>query len=454
MTHRTKPSTYLTRLVVQNAKSFRGRHELSLSDALGRPSRWTLILGENGVGKTTLLQCIAAGAPHRNARSVGKGPNAKLKFFLEAVGVIDGAVVQRLSRDSGSEFAILSTYASNAHLTTGTGTGPKPKTFEVGFRFSSGKGEDSFRLITANEPDLPEPLVLSYGAGRKMGTLNLDHDAPNLMEGALFSDERELVDAEELIQQLDYAALKQRTPQAKQQRDTFLAMLAELLPDVQSAKNFVMYGPSPIGAQARIGVHVRVPYGEVPLRQLSFGYQTMTAWLADIAWQLFRHYPKSKHPLGEPAIVLVDEIDLHLHPSWQRELQKLLADHFPAVQFIATAHSPLMAQAAMGLNLAVVMRDGDTAHIHNEPAVVDNWRIDQVVTSELFGIVPWSPEVQAKLDEQARLVQKKKRTAADNRRLEELERFASSLPTGLPPALDSAMDIIKRAAAAIGRPNA
>ena len=177
----------------------------------------------------------------------------------------------------------------------------------------------------------------------------------------------------------------------------------------------------------------------------------MTAWLADIAWRLFRKYPDSAHPLGEPAIVLVDEIDLHLHPRWQRELQKLLAEHFPAVQFIATAHSPLMAQAAMGLNLAVVLRDGDSACIHNDPSVVNNWRIDQVLTSELFGLAPWSPDVQVQLDEQAQLVQKRRRTASENRRLKQLEVFAGALPTGLPPALDEAMDIIQRAASVLNR---
>lgn len=451
MTKRQTHATYLTKLVVQNAKSFKGRQELVLCDAHGHPSRWTLILGENGVGKTTLLQCIAATAPHKNAESLSGGPKAKKNFLLEAVGVIDDSAVELLARDRTSEFTILSTYAKNTHLAGGLGR--KPKTFEVGLRFSPALEDDPFQAINAKDTLVEVPLVLSYGAGRKMGRGNLDAGSSDELAGALFSDECDLVDSEELIQQLDYAAVKRKTKLATQQRDTFLAMLARLLPDVASAESFVIYGPSPIGRQKKQGVHVRVPYGEVPLRQLSFGYQTMTAWLADIAWKLFRRYPDSVHPLGEPAIVLVDEIDLHLHPRWQRELQKLLAEHFPAVQFVATAHSPLMAQAAMGLNLAVVLRDGDSACIHNEPAVVDNWRIDQVVTSELFGLAPWSPDVQGKLDEQAQLVQKAKRTSRDSRRLEELEIFASSLPTGLPPALEQAMDIIQRAASAIGRPS-
>jgi AAA domain, putative AbiEii toxin, Type IV TA system len=71
----------------------------------------------------------------------------------------------------------------------------------------------------------------------------------------------------------------------------------------------------------------------------------MMAWVSDIGWRLFARYPDSLNPFHEPAIVLVDEIDLHLHPKWQRQLRERLTLHFPNVQFIATAHSPLMVQA-------------------------------------------------------------------------------------------------------------
>ena len=101
------------------------------------------------------------------------------------------------------------------------------------------------------------------------------------------------------------------------------------------------------------------------------------AWTADIAWRLLSHYPKSAKPLQEPAIVIVDEIDLHLHPNWQREIRRHLIEHFPAVQFITTAHSPLMAQDALDANLAVIqVRDGE-ATIVSDPAVVKSWRLDR-----------------------------------------------------------------------------
>lgn len=236
MTKRPRPATYLTKLVVQNAKSFKGSHELNVSDANGCPSRWTLIVGENGVGKTTLLQCIAATAPHKNVEQTSGQSNVKQKFFLEAVGVIDDSVVELLARDSTSEFMIASTYAKNSHL-TGTRTGEKLKTFKVGIQFSLANKGDPFQPIIAKEDAVAEPLVLSYGAGRKMGRGNLDLDSSGELPSALFSDQCDLVDSEELIQQLDYAAVKRNTKLASRQRDTFLAMLARLLPDVASSEN-------------------------------------------------------------------------------------------------------------------------------------------------------------------------------------------------------------------------
>src|SRR5262245_37275507 len=104
------------------------------------------------------------------------------------------------------------------------------------------------------------------------------------------------------------------------------------------------------------GVRFETPYGIVPLNGLSLGYQTTLAWITDLAIRLYDRYPDSPNPLAEPAIVLIDEIDLHLHPHWQRRLIADLTPHFPKVQFIATAHSPLMVQATIDANLAVLQQ--------------------------------------------------------------------------------------------------
>jgi hypothetical protein len=75
-------------------------------------------------------------------------------------------------------------------------------------------------------------------------------------------------------------------------------------------------------------------------------------------------------------VCLVDEIDLHLHPRWQRDLITRLTALFPNTQFIATAHSPLVVQAAPDANVVVLKRQGDSVIIDNAPRSVRKWRVD------------------------------------------------------------------------------
>lgn len=444
-----KRGIYLTGLTVRNIKSFKGDHKLDLTTADGRVARWTLILGDNGVGKTTLLQCLAHLVPFRNTRD--KDGVAKPKFFIEPGGSSDVKTIERLARVGEHNFLLEAAFVSNGILDEVQTTGVKAFTTWIKFTKKQGK-VDSFDASETDDVIKREPLVIAYGAGRKLGHGALDREDAGGPLASLFDDQVELCDAEELIQQLDYAAYKRRTKQATRQNNVMREMIAALLPDIGVPSNLKIYGPSPISRSGKIGVHAVTPYGEVPLADLSFGYQTMTAWLADIGWRIFQHYPASANPLREPAIVLVDEIDLHLHPKWQRQLRLKLGEHFPAVQFIATAHSPLMAQAYMTQNLAVVRCVGEGATIENDPTVVRSWRLDEVITSELFDLPSaFAPEIEALFEEQRLLVAKPDRTRADNVRLAELEKILLELPRRDDPEDDRAMDIIRRAAAALER---
>jgi predicted ATP-binding protein involved in virulence len=167
------------------------------------------------------------------------------------------------------------------------------------------------------------------------------------------------------------------------------------------------------------------------VRQLGYGYQTLITWVADLASRMAERYPESKTPLAEPAVVLVDEIDLHLHPKWQRKLISFLTERFPNTQFIATAHSPLVVQAAAEANLAVLRREGDHVVIDNDLGGIRNLRVDQILTSDLFGLeTARPPQIEALLRERQSLLAKPKQTAADKRRLEELEAQMGELPMG------------------------
>jgi predicted ATP-binding protein involved in virulence len=76
------------------------------------------------------------------------------------------------------------------------------------------------------------------------------------------------------------------------------------------------------------------------INQLSAGEKTLMALVADLVRRLIIANPKSDKPLQQEGIVLIDEIDLHLHPSWQRQIIPNLQKIFPSCQFIITTHSP------------------------------------------------------------------------------------------------------------------
>jgi predicted ATP-binding protein involved in virulence len=165
---------------------------------------------------------------------------------------------------------------------------------------------------------------------------------------------------------------------------------------------------------------------------------------------MFERYPESENPLAEPAIVLVDEIDLHLHPKWQRKLISYLTERFPNTQFIVTAHSPLIVQAAADANIVLLRQEGDHVVIDNDVEAIRGWRIDQVLTSDLFGLeTARPPKFDTLLAERRKLLGKAKLTKKDEARLKKLEAEIGDLPVGETPDDIEAMDIIREAAAAI-----
>jgi len=82
------------------------------------------------------------------------------------------------------------------------------------------------------------------------------------------------------------------------------------------------------------------------IRQLSQGEQSLLALVADITRRLVLLNPSLENPLQGNGIVLIDEIDLHLHPKWQQAVIPSLLKTFPNIQFIITTHSPQVATTA------------------------------------------------------------------------------------------------------------
>ena len=79
--------------------------------------------------------------------------------------------------------------------------------------------------------------------------------------------------------------------------------------------------------------------------QLSGGYKAVLSVIADIAKRLSMANPDSVNPLEEEAVILIDELELHLHPKWQKEIVDDLKRTFPNCQFIISTHSPFIIQS-------------------------------------------------------------------------------------------------------------
>lgn len=171
--------------------------------------------------------------------------------------------------------------------------------------------------------------------------------------------------------------------------------------------------------------------GEVPLAYLSDGYQNMAAWCGDLLFRITNTFEDYPDPLAARGLLLVDEIDLHLHPVWQRQLRNFLTDMFPSFQFILTTHSALTAQQAGEGELFVMRRPQPTDAPILEPSSIEprTMMVHQLLLSPVFGLgTTDSFAVETMKNEYKRLGALGQRSGDDQARLAQLEEALKDLP--------------------------
>ncbi|MHB8521009.1 MAG: AAA family ATPase [Limisphaerales bacterium] len=139
---------------------------------------------------------------------------------------------------------------------------------------------------------------------------------------------------------------------------------------------------------------VQLAWGE-----MSDGYRAVAALLADIVRHLIGTYglegltektTDGKTVIKRSGVVLIDEIDAHLHPEWQREIGFWLKRHFPKIQFLVTTHSPIICQAADPNGLFVLPEPGSDAKpcplSDDEYRKVIASRPDTILLTSAFGL--------------------------------------------------------------------
>ena len=443
---------YFTSLRLENVRCFGEKAVLDLADSKNGWCRWNLILGNNGTGKSTLLQCLSAfqltkgSLPHRNHREevtdvVGFLSDNDLGAFfgkkIEHPYALEGYFIDSNTRMPANYSMLVS---------------PKKSQLANAITNINSKiivGHVREMTFSGNKRNYPLNFILGYGANRFMSNNKLSDKKPVASE-SLFNDDAKLVNAEEWLLGMDYAASRESEVKsfAAHRKKQIIEILTQILPGVADVR-FTTPTKEALVPQ----VEFNTTFGWKGIHQLSLGYKTMVAWIVDVAARMFERYPDSETPLAEPLVILVDEIDLHLHPKWQRKIFDFLSEKFPKAQFIVTAHSPLVVQSAPKDANIIVLRQTEDENgnayvkIDNDVESVRNWRLDQIMTSDLFGIESArNPEIEKNLERRTLLLQKDTLNTGEQEELEKLNQMADALPTADTPADIEAMEIIRKAA--------
>ncbi|MFE2724039.1 AAA family ATPase [Kitasatospora sp. NPDC059327] len=391
---------YLKNVRVRNVRGFRGAREVDID--LTRPdgsyAGWTVLAGRNGSGKSTLLRAVALAVSGPSAaRGLVTGFDSWISDERErAVAEVclqPDATEDRFTTGrppAGVFWAGLQWTAAEA--ATAAGRHAQPALTTVAYRkaptaaqrgpwadnpvgwFCAGYGP--FRRLVGGSGEVQRRMA---GAGAVARLTSLFHEDASLAEGVSWLIEQHL------------RSLENR-PGAAELKLIALEILGdELLPDDYT-----------IGNVDSDGLWVAHGGRSFPLREMSDGYRTVAALVVDILKQLHDTYGAlrverdSGHPVvAVPGVVIIDEIDAHLHVSWQKRIGGWLKQHFPLVQFLVTTHSPYICQAADPAGLIRLPGpDVDEAPEVVGPDLYDRVVFgsgDDAVLSELFGLdTPYS----------------------------------------------------------------
>lgn len=310
----------------------------------GEIRQWTVLLGENNTGKTNVLRALALLRPLESGIEIEcNGKKSITTKYAPTASPIDlNANIIAMLTD-GIEWGI----------------------------------DRSRRTIWEDPIDLH---IYGYGVSRYPARVALSEREAKPGE-TLFRTSARLSDFQEWLLQLDYSQKSGSEKSRKRLEKMHDLVRSDLFPGVTDFA-FKKDGNN----EHVVVVFAAGKDGDVRFEELGFGYQTSLTWLADLCKRMFELYPESENPLHEEAVVLVDELDLHLHPKWQRDLVPTLSKIFPNVQFIVTTHSPHVLQSMADVNLYVLRRDETSGEITVERSDVTDftgWTVEEILSETM-----------------------------------------------------------------------
>ncbi|MFZ4860412.1 MAG: AAA family ATPase [Desulfuromonadaceae bacterium] len=351
------------KLLSVDITGFRGLNELHCDF----DPQLTVLVGENGVGKTSVLDALAILLDQFLARYVRNSPQSAKKIKAADVSADLEALTfdstLRLQADVGRSSPLTWVVESALPFLRKQGAQQGSDFNELNAYIKSKSDEDK-------KDSFAPPLIVFFGQKRAVLDVparilsNADLEPRAAFEKALdakldfrefvawFRD-RSLLEAQHWRENAGY-------------RDTQLEAVRQAMTQATGLAD-----PEYKMAPSR-GLYVRKRSTILRVDQFSSGEKSYLALVGDLARRLALLNPESSDPLSGTGIVLIDEVELHLHPKWQRDFLPFLLKTFPKCQFIVTTHSPqvLGEIRADSIRILRVAADG---------------RVDVVVPSATYG---------------------------------------------------------------------
>lgn len=303
-----------------------------------KANNFIVFLGENSQGKTSILQAISDSVSLENKISVFSLFSANNQLIVPIEYNEVKIKIKMKIKEDLIKFEKINNY------------------YESAFRFFS---------------------LLAYGASRT------SIQSPESMATAEKNNSEisHLMNDEQPLLNIEYWLRSQRDNEKYELIEQVFALLCELMPQVDKIdwerneeEGWILY--------------YYEKKSKYRLRELSAGQKTIVGLIGDMLIRLYKRQSKVSRPQDLEGIILIDELEAHLHPRWQQQFPSILKKTFPRVQFIVTTHSPMIVLGMPKDTLFFNVHKDEAGHVQAKEIeiAIETLRPNQILTSPLFGL--------------------------------------------------------------------
>ncbi len=328
-----------------------------------------IFTGENGTGKTTLLEML-------------------MSMFAtnRSLGVKRHIYVQDTDDGIGAGFSVL--FSKDGELDRGTVGISKQGNQIISYK----DGTSYVSKFHLQHNDNSEPLdfcAFAYSGMKFLRQVNLlrieDLRQNPLAEAALFNKKAL---SETLMQWVLNSKTKASLAEGEGEKilgDTYRKAIANIEAIVSEITGWKIEFAINV---RQLSVYLNVNGMTLSFDALPDGLKSILAWIADMLMRIDRiNWTADINPFERNLIVALDEIDIHLHPAWQRKILPVLQRYFPNSQFFISTHSPFVVGSVDGAWVYRLKKEGqNTVLINGEPLLSEDAKSYSMLLEEVFGV--------------------------------------------------------------------